>query len=155
MKKKLIEIVNAYGAAEALSREKCAYGLALALVRLKKALREEAAFYLEQERALARKYGQTDDKGHLVMTRPGAFAFRDPGERENYDRERRELGETETEVDLSPVKAQPPAEIAPAALEALDRGWKLNWDAANPISLRLACKIGFEPDGEYEAVLVK
>ena len=34
MKKKLIEIVNAYGAAEALSREKCAYGLALALVRL-------------------------------------------------------------------------------------------------------------------------
>ena len=42
MKKKLIEIVNAYGAAEALSREKCAYGLALALVRLKKALREEA-----------------------------------------------------------------------------------------------------------------
>lgn len=68
MKKKLIEIVNAYGAAEALSREKCAYGLALALVRLKKALREEAAFYLEQERALARKYGQTDDKGHLVMT---------------------------------------------------------------------------------------
>ena len=120
MKKKLIEIVNAYGAAEALSREKCAYGLALALVRLKKALREEAAFYLEQERALARKYGQTDDKGHLVMTRPGAFAFRDPGERENYDRERRELGETETEVDLSPVKAQPPAEIAPAALEALE-----------------------------------
>ena len=120
MKKKLIEIVNAYGAAEALSREKCAYGLALALVRLKKALREEAAFYLEQERALARKYGQTDDKGHLVMTRPGAFAFRDPGERENYDRERRELGETETEVDISPVKAQPPAEIAPAALEALE-----------------------------------
>ena len=54
------------------------------------------------------------------MTRPGAFAFRDPGERENYDRERRELGETETEVDLSPVKAQPPAEIAPAALEALE-----------------------------------
>ena len=47
------------------------------------------------------------------------------------------------------------AAAARAALEALDRGWKLNWDAANPISLRLACKIGFEPDGEYEAVLVK
>ena len=55
MKKKLIEIVNAYGAAEALSREKCAYGLALALVRLKKALREEAGFYLEQEGALGRE----------------------------------------------------------------------------------------------------
>ena len=47
------------------------------------------------------------------------------------------------------------AAAARAALEALDRGWKLNWDAANPISLRLACKIGYEPDGEYEAVLVK
>ena len=52
-------------------------------------------------------------------------------------------------------KAPSGVAAARAALEALDRGWKLNWDAANPISLRLACKIGFEPDGEYEAVLVK
>ena len=59
-------------------------------------------------------------------------------------------------ISLNPVGVPPCAiQAARAALEALDRGWKLNWDAANPISLRLACKIGFEPDGEYEAVLVK
>lgn len=47
------------------------------------------------------------------------------------------------------------AAAARTVLEALDRGWVLNWDAANPISLRLSGKMGFEPDGEYEAVLVK
>lgn len=44
---------------------------------------------------------------------------------------------------------------ARTVLEALDRGWELNWDAANPVSLRLACKMGFEPCGEYDLVLVK
>ena len=47
------------------------------------------------------------------------------------------------------------AAAARTALEALRRGWELNWDAANPISLHLAGKIGFEPDDEYEPVLVK
>lgn len=120
MKKKLIEIVNAYTAAEALSRETCGYALALALVRLKKALREETGFYLDRERELAERYGQTDEAGRLVMTGAGTFAFRDPSEREAYGRERRELGETETEVDFAPASVPPPKEISPAALEALE-----------------------------------
>lgn len=39
-------------------------------------------------------------------------------------------------------------------LETLDRGWMLNWDAANDISLRLAEKMGFDKSGEYKLVEV-
>jgi RimJ/RimL family protein N-acetyltransferase len=39
-------------------------------------------------------------------------------------------------------------------LEAMNRSWELNWDAANEISLKLAQKMGFEKIGEYDVFIV-
>lgn len=46
------------------------------------------------------------------------------------------------------------AAAARTVMEAMDRGWELNWDAANEISLRLAKKMGFEKIGEYDVYIV-
>ena len=39
-------------------------------------------------------------------------------------------------------------------LECLDRGKRPHWDAANMTSVRIAQRLGFEYDGEYEALTV-
>ena len=49
---KLIEAVNAYMAADEMSREKWPYAISLAVVRVKRALRDEMNLFLDEERKL-------------------------------------------------------------------------------------------------------
>ena len=50
---KLIEAVNANLAAQEMSQQRLPYGLALAVVKVKRATADETDFFLREERALS------------------------------------------------------------------------------------------------------
>ena len=60
---KLIEAVNAYMAAEEMSKEKWPYQVALAIVKVKRAVKDEVDFFVEKERELVAEYAAQDEKG--------------------------------------------------------------------------------------------
>lgn len=117
---KLMEVVNAYLAAEEMSREKWPYAVSLAVVKVKRALKDEFDFFVEQERELIARYAAQDDRGNIRLTPEGRFVFRDPADGADYERQRRELGETEITPTHKMVRVQAPAEIKPGHIEALD-----------------------------------
>ena len=117
---KLIQLVNAYITADAMSSEAWPYDLALALVKVKKQTREEAAFFIERERALVDRYAATDENGNIRLTPAGTFLFKAPAEASEYERARRELGDTEAGIEPAPVRVKAPAEIKPSYIEALE-----------------------------------
>ena len=59
---KLIEAVNANLAAQEMSQQRLPYGLALAVVKVKRATADETDFFLREERALVEEYADTETK---------------------------------------------------------------------------------------------
>lgn len=117
---KLIEAVNAYLAADEMSRERWPYAVSLAVVKVKRALKDEFDFFVEKERELIARYAAQDSRGNIRLTPEGRFVFRDPADGADYERQRRELGETEITPTHKLVRVRAPAEIKPAHIEALD-----------------------------------
>lgn len=117
---KLMEAVNAYMAADEMSREKWPYAISLAVVKVKRALRDEVNFFLEEERKLVARYAATDARGNIRLTEEGKFVFKDPLEGADYERQRQELGETEVTPTHNLLQVRAPAEIKPAYIEALE-----------------------------------
>lgn len=117
---KLIEAVNAYAAAEEMSKESWPYSVSLALVKLKKALKDEAEFFLTKERELVDRYALKDERGNIMLTERGTFTLRDGAQAAEYERARQELCQTEAPAKWTPMRVAAPACIKPAFLEALD-----------------------------------
>lgn len=115
---KLIEAVNANLAAQEMSQQRLPYGLALAVVKVKRATADETDFFLREERALVEEYADTDENGNIRMTGNGRVALR--GSAQEYEKKRKALADTETKIDFAPIEVTAPAEIKPALIEALD-----------------------------------
>ena len=117
---KLMDVVMANIAACEMSAQCWSYGLALALVKVKRATSDEAAFFVDRERALVLEYAALDDGGNLRLTPEGRFVFADPSRAAEYERARAGLGDTEVGVQAGPLRVDAPAEIRPAWIEALE-----------------------------------
>lgn len=117
---KLIEAVNAYLAADEMSGEKWPYGVSLAVVKVKRALKDEFDFFVEKERELVARYAAQDGMGNIRLTSEGRFVFRDPADGADYEKLRRELGETEITPTHKLMRVRAPEEIKPAHIEALE-----------------------------------
>lgn len=118
---KLMKAVRAHLAAEEMGRQSWPYDMALALVKVKKATKEDTDFFIEKERELVLRYAALDERGNVRMTPAGTFLFRDPALGGEYEKARRELGETEISGDRpAPFRVKPPAEIKPEFIEALE-----------------------------------
>lgn len=117
---KLIEAVNAYMAAEEMSKEKWPYQVALAVVKVKRAVKDEVDFFVEKERELVDEYAAKDEKGNIRLTKAGTFVFKDPSQGPAYEAARRELSETEINLQQKVLRVRAPAEIKPEYIEALE-----------------------------------
>ncbi len=117
---KLIKVVNAYLAADEMSREKWPYAVSLAVVKVKRALKDEFDFFADKERELIVQYAAMDARGNIRLTPEGRFVFRDPADGADYEQKRRELGETEVTPTHRLLRVRAPAEIKPAHIEALE-----------------------------------
>lgn len=117
---KLIKAVNAYLAADEMSREKWPYAVSLAVVKVKRALKDEFDFFADKERELIVQYAAMDARGNIRLTPEGRFVFRDPADGADYEQKRRELGETEITPTHRLVRVRAPEEIKPAHIEALE-----------------------------------
>ena len=117
---KLLDIVNAYVAAEEMSGLSWPYDFALALVYVKKQTRDDAVFFIEKEREIIARYAELDGAGNIRMSPGGKFTFKDPADAYKYEQERRELGEADTKIKADQVQCKPPSEMKPAWLEALE-----------------------------------
>lgn len=65
--------------------------------------------------------GQGTERGNIRLTSAGTFVFKDPAKGPAYEAARKELCETEIEIDHKPICVAAPAEIKPAYIEALER----------------------------------
>lgn len=117
--KTLLECMAAWTAAETLKDTPCAYTTALALYRLRSALKPETEFYLKKERKLAETYGKRDADGQLAV-RGGTVEFETQKALDEFRKARQELNETPAQTEFKPVQAPAPAMITPAQLEALE-----------------------------------
>ena len=106
-------------AAQEMQGQLLQYDLALALVKLKRELQADADFYIARERELIMKYAVLDDSGNVRLTPQGTFLFKDPAQGADYERDRRELGETDAGAAPAAYKAKAPAEAKPYWIEAL------------------------------------
>ena len=116
----LIEIVTAYIAADEMSGQTLPYGLALALVAVKRLTRDETTFFLQKEQELVKRYAALDENGNVKMTANGTFQFRDPALAHEYERARLELGNADTPLEPVPLRVKAPPEIKAAFIEALE-----------------------------------
>lgn len=117
---KLMQKVRAYLAAEEMGRQTLPYGLALALVKVKRATKADADFFIEKERELVMEFAALDERGNVRMTPMGTFIYKDPTRGGEYEQARRELGETEAGEAPIPFRVKPPAEIRAEHIEALE-----------------------------------
>lgn len=108
----LLECMAAWCAAETLKDTACDYKTALALYRLRAALRPEAECYTARETALAETCG-----GHVSG---GRVQFDTKEDMERYAAEKKTLGAAETAVEWRTVRVPAPEKITAAQLEALD-----------------------------------
>lgn len=116
---KLIDCANAYQALLELMQREQPYKTALALVLLKSKLQPHILFYLEEERALIKKYAKKDEKGTPVMLDALHLAFESENDKAMYDAEHKKLDEAKIPDKLSVMSVTPPERITPAQLEAL------------------------------------
>lgn len=119
---KLIEAVKAYLAAEELNKESLPYDLALAIVLVKRALKEHIMFYVEKESCLIREYAELDENGAIRITADKRFIFKDPALSGEYERRHKSLDDTEIGLEQKPFLVLPPKEIKPCLIEDLS-GW--------------------------------
>lgn len=124
---KLIEAVNAYMAAQALSREKMPYATALAVVKVKRATSDLKDFFVEEERKLVEEYAARDEDGRIRVNENGRFALRAGACAADYEKARKELAETETGAEGEKIRVRAPETITPEQLEAL-APW-IEWEA--------------------------
>ena len=117
---KLIDVVNAYIATDAMRHESFAYDLALALVRVRKATADEAFFYINSERELALRFAELDKDLKMKINPDGSFVFREGADAEEFERLRKELAETEVEYISPAIKVRAQGELRPAWVEALE-----------------------------------
>ena len=118
---KLIDVFRAYKAASEMGGLQLPYGLALALVRVKRATEGEALFFIERERELALEYADLGSDGGLRMASQGRFALKDPLKAGDYEAARAELCGTEVEFpEWLRSEAAAPGEIKPDWLDALE-----------------------------------
>lgn len=116
---KLKEAMNAYLAAETLSREKLPYATAAAIVQVKRETREFAELYLQEERKLVEAYAETDENGMIRIDENGRFRCRDGLRAADYEKSRKDLGETEVAVEAQKMRVSAPETITAEQIEAL------------------------------------
>lgn len=117
---KLMDSVNAYLAAEEMSRQTWPYDLALAVAKIKRATKEDFDFFVQKEQELVKKYAALDEHGDVRLTPQRTFVFKDPDQRSEYERARKELGDTSLGDRPLHFRVKAPAEIKPAYIEALE-----------------------------------
>ena len=117
---RLIEAACAYMTAEEMGRQVWPYDLALALVKVKRATKADADFYVQRERELVERYAVLDERGCVRLTPERTFVFKDPAKRGEYEAARRELCDTEAGDHGRPFRVRAPAEIKPEHIEALE-----------------------------------
>lgn len=117
---KLIECANAYMATLTLEHQEMDSKTAYALVRLKRKLRDDADFFLMEEKNLVEKYADRDENGEIIMETPARVRIQDPEREKEYERARKELCEIEVQEELTPWHAPMPRSIQPVQLEALE-----------------------------------
>jgi len=120
MKMKLIDVVRAYVATDAMRSLEFAFDLSLALVRVRKATAEEAIFYINNERELALRFAELDENLKMKVLPNGSFVFKAGASEEEFERLRKELADTAVEFSLPVSRVRPPAEIRPEWIEALE-----------------------------------
>ena len=116
---KLKEAMSAYLAAETLSREKLPYATAAAIVQVKRETREFAELYLQEERKLVEAYAETDENGMIRIDENGRFRCRDGLRAADYEKSRKDLGETEVAVEAQKMRVSAPETITAEQIEAL------------------------------------
>lgn len=116
---KLKEAMNAYLAAETLSREKLPYATAAAIVQVKRETREFAELYLQEERKLVEAYAETDENGMIRIDENGRFRCREGLRAADYEKSRKDLGETEVAVEAQKMRVSAPETITAEQIEAL------------------------------------
>lgn len=120
MKIKMGDAVRAYQAAEEMGRQMWPFETALALAKVKRALRDEVSVYLEQERDLMEQCAEKDAKGNVMMTGASTFRYKSREAAETFLREHRALDEQEIELDFTERKVTAPDNIRADHLEALE-----------------------------------
>ncbi len=108
----LLKCMAAWCAAEMLKDTACDYKTALALYRLRAALRPEAECYTAREAELAEMCGG--------RTTGGRVQFDTAEDMERFRREKDTLNGTETGTAWETVRVPAPEKITAAQLEALD-----------------------------------
>ena len=118
--KNLGQCMDAYLAASALQNEKMPFRTAWALASCAAQLRDEARFFSEQERALAKKYAKKDEAGGIKWTGAGTFALENTADAAAFEKEHAQLCAVEAaQKYVMPATAPAPDQITPAQLEAL------------------------------------
>lgn len=118
---RLIDCVNAYMAAEEMSRRELGFRTAYAIVNLKRKLRPHADFYAGEEMKLVERCARKNRDGKIEIGANGRFEFDSPEKAGEYNKLRAELGDMEAGELFEKIKAPAPAEIKPAELEALGK----------------------------------
>lgn len=116
----LIQCVNAYASALAMSQREVDYKLAYALVMLKRELKPQADFFVSEEAKLVEEYAAKDEKGRVVFNERGNFTFADPAKAKEYAARREALGMVEAQERFTVRTASAPKTISAAQLEALE-----------------------------------
>ncbi len=75
---KLWRVVAAYMAAEQLKDREWEYDFALAICRTRKALADDTAFFVREERKLIEEYAARDESGNIKMADNDSFIFAEP-----------------------------------------------------------------------------
>ena len=114
-----MNLLRVYKASEALNSLYRNEGLtareAYGIMRLRGALRDDAAFFVQRRNELLMRYGEPDAEKH------GTYIFPDADKMKAFEDAVRELAETESSVRWEPVILRGEIEgITPETLEALD-----------------------------------
>lgn len=116
----LIQCVNAYAAALAMSQREDEYRLAYALMMLKRELKPQADFFVGEETKLVEEYAAKDERGKVIFNERGNFLFADPAKAEEYAARRAALGMVEAREQFVLRSAPAPKRVSVAQLEALE-----------------------------------
>jgi hypothetical protein len=112
-------LLTVYRASEALGglyrNEHLTAREAYGIMKLRAALREDAAFFIQRRNELLRRHGEPDEEN------PGRYTFPDVERMKAFEAAIRELADTETNIKYDPVTLRGEIEgVTPETLEALE-----------------------------------
>lgn len=106
---------------DTLKDKELPFKLSLLIAKNSAMLAKETEFYIEQERAFAQKYLQTDENGQFIQTEPGIFKIIE-GKEQECQEARAELNKFTADVALRmiPVSLIEDLNFTPKQLEAME-----------------------------------